>query len=323
MCTAISYQAGSHYFGRNLDLEYSYQEQVTVTPRNFPFLFRCGTGFDHHYAMIGMATVIGGYPLYYEATNERGLSMAGLNFPGIAAYLPKQDGMDNIASFELIPWVLSQCATVEEAKALLARVNVWNESFSPQFPPSPLHWMIADKDAAIVAEPMQDGLKLYDDPIGVMTNNPPFPYHMYHLADYMHLSVDQAVNRFSGNTIQPYSNGMGAMGLPGDFSSASRFIKAAFVKCNSLSEGTEGSDVSQFFHMLSSVAMPKGSVRMREKEYEITYYSCCCDTQKGIYYYTTYDNSRISAVDMRKTDLFSDHVTAYPLQKNTDIYRQN
>ena len=87
MCTAISYQGkSSHYFGRNLDLSYSYQEQVVITPRNFPFSFRNGTQLQHHFAMIGMATVSDGYPLYYEATNEHGLSMAGLNFPALQPF---------------------------------------------------------------------------------------------------------------------------------------------------------------------------------------------------------------------------------------------
>lgn len=321
MCTAISYSGNSsHYFGRNLDLEFSYQEQVAVTPRNYPFKFRCGFLMEHHYAMIGMATMSGGYPLYYEATNERGLSMAGLNFPGIATYLPKTCDKDNIAPFELIPWILGQCATIIEAKALLVRLNVWNLPFSREFPLSPLHWMISDCESSIVAEPMADGLKIYDDPVGILTNNPPFPYHMYHLADYMTLSPEQAENRLSTRELKPYSNGMGAMGLPGDFSSASRFVRAAFVKENSV---TGADDVTQFFHLLSSVAMPRGSVLMHDGRQEITLYSSCCDTQKGIYYYTTYDNSRITAVSMRNCSLLSAQVVTYPLQKAPDIRWEN
>ena len=96
MCTAVSYCNGDHYFGRNLDLEYSYHETVTITSRNHPFVFRKAGRLDCHYAMIGMAYVVGSDPLYYEATNEKGLSMAGLNFPGNAEYKPEISGKDNI-----------------------------------------------------------------------------------------------------------------------------------------------------------------------------------------------------------------------------------
>ncbi len=323
MCTAISYSSGDHYFGRNLDLDYSYQEQVVITPRNYPLRFRNGRFLPHHYAIIGMATVAEDYPLYYEATNERGLSIAGLSFPGIAAYQSKVAGKDNIAPFELIHWVLGQCNCVTEARKLLERMNVWELPFSREFSLSPLHWMISDATSSIVAEPMSKGLKIHYNPVGVLTNNPPFPYHMYHLADYRNLLADPAENHFTGVNLRPYSTGMGGIGLPGDFSSGSRFVKAAFVKCNALSNGTEQSNVSQFFHMLSSVAMPRGSVRLEEKKYDITVYSCCCNTRRGIYYYTTYDNSRISAVDMHREDLFSENLIAYPLRKEFDIYMQN
>ena len=119
MCTAISFNAKDNYFGRNLDLEYSYSETVTITPRNYIFKFRRVKELETHYAMIGMAYVSDGYPLYYEATNEKGLSMAGLNFPGNAYFKECEGNMDNVAPFELIPWVLWQCDSVTQAKRLL------------------------------------------------------------------------------------------------------------------------------------------------------------------------------------------------------------
>ena len=324
MCTAVTYKTRDHYFGRNLDLEYSYRETVTVTPRNFPFRFRKAATLETHHAMIGMATVIDDYPLYYEATNEKGLSMAGLNFPGIAAYLPEQPGMDNITPFELIPWILGQCSDVDEARQHLANLNLVNISFSKQFPLSPLHWIIADREQAITVEPMADGLRIFDNPVGVLTNNPPFDFHLYNLSNYMNVSIDPASNRFSEQfDLKPYSNGMGGIGLPGDFSSASRFVKAAFVKLNSLSGDSEAESVSQFFHILSSVAMPRGSVRMRQDEYEITVYSCCCNVDKGIYYYTTYEISRIIGVDMYREDLDGSSPISCPLLTDQLIEIQN
>ncbi len=324
MCTAVTYQTKDHYFGRNLDLEYSYNETVTVTPRNYPFQFRKMGTMQRHYALIGMATVVDDYPLYYEATNEKGLSMAGLNFPGIATYYPEHPDKDNVTPFELIPWLLGQCETVAQAKILLRKLNLVKINFSDAFPLSPLHWILADRNQSITLEPMPEGLKIYDNPVGVLTNNPPFDYQMYHLATFMNLSRHPAENRFSDRIeLRPYSLGLGSAGLPGDLSSPSRFVKAAFTKLNSLSSTSESESISQFFHILGSVAQPRGLVRVRDDKYEFTLYSSCCNTDRGIYYYTTYENSQITAVDMHHCDLNGCKPITYPLITGQQIRMQN
>ena len=320
MCTAVSYQGKhSHYFGRNLDLEYTFRERVTVTPRNYPFRLRSGYVLEHHYAMIGMATIAQDYPLYYEATNERGLSIAGLNFPNYAAYLPKSSGKDNVAPYELIPWILGQCATVSEAQQLLGKIQIWNLPFSREFSLTPLHWTIADAEKCIVAEPMADGLRIYENPLGILTNSPPFTFHLDRLSEFMNLSPKQPVDRSWCCQCKPYSNGLGATGLPGDYSSSSRFIRAAFVKEHSV---TDGNDISQFCHILSSVAMPRGSVKVSQ-ENEITQYTSCCDTQNGIYYYRTYGNSRITGIQLQNCALLESSLITWPLRKTLDIRLEN
>ena len=324
MCTAISWCGKHHYFGRNLDLEYVFDERIVIAPRNFPFSFRFHPTLSKHYAMIGTATVADGYPLYYEATNEVGLSIAGLNFPGNAAYLSPRKDKINLAPFELIPWILGRCANLDEARTVLEQTNLVNTPFSGDWPLSPLHWIIADRNGAVVAEPMADGLHLYDDPIGVLTNNPPFPYHLDHLSAYMALSPRQAKNHFSTTfPLQPYSNGMGAMGLPGDYSSASRFIKAAFVKENSHGGETLESDVVQFFHLLRAVEMPRGSVIMPDGRYEITQYTSCCDSDSCVYYYTTYESSTIHAVAMHTKKRDGCKLEIYPMLRTCQIQLQN
>lgn len=324
MCTAVTYRTQDHYFGRNLDLEYSYHETVTVTPRNFPFRFRQVPGLERHYAMIGMAYVAEGCPLYYDATNEKGLSMAGLNFPGNAVYRPAAEGKDNVAPFEFIPWVLGQCAGVPQARELLARLNLTDISFSPELPSAPLHWIISDREESITVEQTVAGLKVYDNPVGVLTNNPPFDYQMTNLSNYMSLTRDVPVNRFSDSLpLEPYSRGMGGLGLPGDLSSVSRFVKAAFTKLNSLSGPSESESVSQFFHILGSVEQQRGCVCLGEGKYELTIYSSCCNTDKGIYYYTTYENSQITAVDMHREDLDGRELVSYPLVTSQQIRMQN
>ena len=324
MCTAVSYRTRDHYFGRTLDLEGSFEETVTITPRLFPFSFHRLPRLVRHHAIIGMAHVADGYPLYYDAINEKGLSMAGLNFPGNAVYHPEQEGKDNVAPFELIPWVLGQCTTVPEARALLERVNVLSHSFRSDLPATPLHWLIADREEAIVAEPVAEGLNIYDDPVKVMTNNPPFPTQLWNLSNFMGLSRDQLVNRFSsGLDLKPYSRGMGGMGLPGDLSSASRFVKSAFTRLNSVCGMSEEESVSQFFHILGAVEQQRGCVRMEDGSYEITLYTSCCNTDQGIYYYTTYGNRQISAVDLHRENLDGTFLISHPLVRGEQIRFQN
>ncbi len=324
MCTAITYNTKDHYFGRNFDLEYSYKETVTITPRNYLFRFRNGKEIQNHYAFIGMSYVFQDYPLYYDAINEKGLGMAGLNFPTNADYKEEQGGKDNIASFEFIPWILSQCATLQEVKNLLHNLNITKTSFNEQLPASPLHWIISDKEHSITVECVKEGLKVYDNSVGVLTNNPTFDIQMFQLNNYMNLSIEPPINNFSKKlNFDTYSRGMGALGLPGDLSSASRFVKATFTKMNSLSGDSEIESVSQFFHILGSVEQQRGCVHMGEDKYEITIYSSCCNLDKGIYYYKTYDNSQIIGIDMMKEDLNGEQLLQYDLVKEQTLAMQN
>ena len=324
MCTAISCNGYHHYFGRNLDLEYGYAEQITVTPRQFAFHFRHLPSIQKHCAMIGMATVAEGFPLYYEATNEYGLSMAGLNFPKLAHYGKFRPGKQNLAVFELIPWLLCQAKSVPDVQDLLTDLHLVDTPFSDAFQPTALHWMVADRNDCIVLEPTEDGLKCYKNPIGVMTNAPEFPYHMTHLKDFQHLSPLPPVNTFfDGADLTPYSGAMGAIGLPGDWSSASRFVRASFVKLNSPTLPDEDKNIIQFFRILQSVAMPMGSIQVEPGLHDITRYSCCCNTQTGRYYYTTYFSTQISCVDMHSEDLDASALVSYPLQDNTAIFTIN
>lgn len=329
MCTAATYKTEDFYFGRTLDYEFSYGDEVTITPRRYPFDFLYEGSCKTHYAIIGMAHVADGYPLYYDAVNEKGLCMAGLNFVGNAVYSEVEQSKQNIAQFELIPWVLGQCASVEETKELLSKMNLVGTAFCGavsrvQFPVSQLHWMIADETQCMVLEWMADGMHLYENPVGVLTNNPPFLQQMFLLNQYMHLSPRQPVNQFlEGVPLQCYSRGMGAIGLPGDLSSTSRFVRAVFIRENACSDKSETESVSQFFHILGSVDQQRGCCEVGDGKYEITLYTSCCNATKGIYYYTTYNNSQLSAVDMHRADLESTQLFRYPVLQKGQILWQN
>lgn len=322
MCTALSILSGCHYFGRTLDLEYHYSESITVTPRNYALVMRHLPSVERHHAMIGMAVNAGGYPLYYDAVNEKGLAAAALNFPVSARYFTPSDKRDNIASFELIPWVLGQCSDAAQAAELLEGITVTDTAFGAEYPPTPLHWIIADRHRCFVAEPTADGLILRENPVRVMTNEPAFDLQLHSLNNYPSLSALPPENRWPNLDLVTYSRGMGALGLPGDFSSASRFVRTAFVSKNSVCDRSESSCVNQFFHIMDTVTQPRGCVRV-DGGYVTTVYTSCCNTDLGIYYYNTYENRSIACVELGRCDPEGSTPVSYPLLTGTDFIRQN
>ncbi len=324
MCTALTLTTQDFYFGRTLDLDRSYGEEVCVLPRHYALQFKKMGEMSEHYAIMGMATVVGGTPLFYDAVNEYGLCMAGLNFPSNAYYAPEKAGCENIPPFEFIPWILSQCKTLADVSLKLRDINIVDISFSDRLPNSPLHWIIADREGCVVVESMKDGIHIHENPVGVMTNNPPFEYHLFNLNNYRSLNTSNGENLFGGDiSLNEYCQGIGAIGLPGDVSSMSRFVRAAFAKANSVSDRDENSSVSQFFHLLSYVEMPRGVCVTREGTLDISVYTSCINADKGLYYYTTYDNRQINCVDMHRTQLDTEKLYRYPLILEQGIGRQN
>ena len=289
MCTAISFGG---YAGRNLDVDSEYGEKIIISPRSYSFSFKCTASIDSHYAIIGIGISEDNYPLYFDAANEKGLYIAGLNYVGNAKYLPQAADKINLAPYELIPYLLSRCATVAEAEYELSRINLTNIPFRSDIPLSELHFFISDSGTSIVAEPDVDGLKIYKNPAHVLTNNPPFPIQLFNLNNYMHLTSEPAENHFSSSLpLSRYSFGMGAIGLPGDLSSASRFVRATFHRANLCGKGT----LADILHLLTSVEMPNGSVRLGCR-FERTEYTSAVDLTRLIYSYRKYDSPSTYAV---------------------------
>ena len=326
MCTALTYKTKGTYFGRNFDYEFSYGEQIVITPKNYEFNLRHTEPMTTHYAMIGVALVQDNYPLYFDGMNEKGLCIAGLNFVGNAYYTKElSKEKTNITLFEFIPFILGKHSTIQEVKDSLEKIQLVDTYFKDSLPNSPIHWLITDKNNnSITVECTKDALHVYDNPIGVLTNNPPFPIQLFNLNNYQHLSNKQPTNTFSKDVeLTNYSRGMGGLGLPGDLSSMSRFVRASFTKSHALSKEDEASSVSQFFHLLTSVEQQRGCCEVTEGKYEITLYTSCCSCETGIYYYKTYDRNQISAVDMNHEDLDSKELIIYPILKEDTIHFQN
>ncbi len=316
MCTSINYVNGDHYFGRNLDLWITYPVEVVITPRNYPFRFRHVPDLQTHNAIIGMAVIEGNYPEYFEGANDKGLGMAGLNFPADCHYFPEEKGKINLASFEFIPYILGTCDNLDQAREALKKINITPDSVSSYTPSSPLHWQIGDKTGAIVVESTVKGLEVHENPFGVLTNCPPFDFQRVNVSNYLNITNKRPTIRFCEDTsaLDVFSTGMGTIGLPGGADSVSRFVKCTFCVMNSRCDpNDEGMNVAEYFHLLGSVQQTSGENQVEEDQYETTLYSCCANTDKGIFYFTTYYNPNVYSVDMNKEDLDSKELIHYKL----------
>lgn len=329
MCTALTLKTkdGKYLFGRNMDIEYNFNQAVHLVPRNFKYKNVATNKINStKYAIIGMATIIDNHPLFADGINEKGLACAGLNFPGYAYYSESLvEGKNNLPPYDLILWILSNFESVEELKSQINDLNLVNKQLN-QFTPLPtLHWIVSDKSGnCLVIENTKEKLSIYDNEIGVLTNSPTFDWHKTNLIQYMGLSCEQPKDtKWSGLNLTPQSQGLGMFGIPGDFSSASRFVRTAFLRSRLDSLKTDFCGISEFFHILNNVAMVNGSVKTLEGKYDITQYTSCMDQNECIYYYNTYNNNMINSISMNNENLDSKEIKIFPYMNVLNINNQN
>lgn len=258
-----------------MDLDCDFARTAVRAPRAFPL-----AGRSRHYAVAGVAQVREGIPYFAEGLNERGLYAAGLYFPD-AVYAAK-----GMAPHVFMTSALALCASASEAARLLTNTDISGEGVDGPAPP--LHWMLADRTRTLVVERRAEGLFVHENAFGVLTNSPPFPFHADNMRQYMGLSASSPACGW--HPLTPFGVGFGGIGLPGDGSPASRFVRAAFLRANA-----KGASLFDVFGILRSLAFPAGLARTERGE-ERTLYSSVADADDGIFYYATDAHPRPCAV---------------------------
>ena len=331
MCTALTLKTEDGYtlFGRNMDLEYSFNQAIHLIPRNYAYKNHV-THTDCHtkYAILGMGVILSEekHPTLADGINEKGLACAGLNFPDYIRYESTVvEGKNNIGPYDIIFWILSNFSSIEELREPLNNLNIVGTPFDDKIPLPTLHWIVKDTTGAcIVIEATKEKLCVYENHIGVLTNSPTFDWHINHLNQYVGLSSYQAENTSWGDQpLTPSGHGLGAFGLPGDSSSISRFVRIAFLKSVLPPIPTLERGISEYFNLLGNVSMTDGIIIKPHNQHEITIYTACMCLEKGIYYYKSYTNHRITAIDMHKENLDAPSIKTFNFIDKEDILLEN
>lgn len=326
-CTSFRIKTtdGAVIFVRTMEFGVDLHSTVAVVPQNHKFVGtapegKSGKSWKTKYAFIG-PNAVNDNNFIMDGMNEKGLSAALLYLPGYAKYQEvKPDQYDTtIAPEELCTWILSRFSTIEEVKSGIDQVKVAAIKNKLGFI-SPLHYVVHDVDGnCLVIEYLRDGVKLYDNPLGVMTNSPPLDWHLINLRNYVNLKAQNVSKEKLGNlTLFPIGQGSGLLGLPGDYTPPSRFVRIAFLAQNAAPVKTAEEGVNLGFHLMNNIDIALGTVRQKHGEkvdLEMTQYVTLYDLKNGRLYYRTYTNHDIRVVDMTKLDLTSPVIKNIPMSQ--------
>lgn len=333
-CTCFTWETedNQHLLGRTYDQCGNLQgNSIAVVPRNYPLRLEIDQGLQSYarsrYAFGGMAIMGLESPVMVDGVNEAGVMGGLLNYPGYAVYdLVRDSRHMNIHPGFLTGYILSQCASVEEAASLLPSLNLTSERiFGHEIS---IHYIFSDRTGeAVIIEPDGEGLQIHRDTIGVMTNSPGYGWQCTNLCNYASVSncLDSSHDfmelKVRGNSV---TSG-GGFGLPGDYSSPSRFVRMAVMKHYAVKGADEVEGVSRMFRQFSSVNIPEGIV-MRQKEedgqeepaYDQTLCISAMCAESGVYYFSTCRSRRISAVRLRGLEM-NQEIRYFPLPQSEDI----
>ena len=333
-CTGISLSAtdGTVVYARTLEFATNLESDAIVVPRGYERAGATPDGKDGlkwtvKYAAVGANGM--GQPYLFDGLNEKGLSGGLFYFPGTAVYPPYDAAQANrtLAAWQLNSWILENFATVEEVKANLDKIVVPSEVFKPMGIVLPVHFVVHDASGkCIVIEPTGGRLKVYDNPLGTITNAPEFDWHITNLRNYVNLAAtDGGPARLGPVTLQPLGQGSGMLGLPGDFTPPSRFVRAAFFSKSEYRTATGRETVLQAFHILNNFDIPLGSVRDSDKDAhgnppaDYTQWTAASDLVAKCYYFKTYENNRIRMIPLMKMELDAEEIRTISMKGREEV----
>jgi choloylglycine hydrolase len=315
-CTGISLKAGdgAAIRGRTLEFGFPMQSKVLVVPAGKEFSGTLPDGgkgltFTSRHAFIGANAL--GLPAILDGLNDQGLSVGLFYFPGYAKYTPVTDENKSraIAPQEFGVWALANFATVDEVREAVKHIVLVPTPApglgSPQGAVAGAHFFLQDKSGkSLVVEPVDGTLKVHDAPLGVMTNAPTYDWHMTNLANYINLSPkDVEQEKLGGTTLSAFGSGTGMLGLPGDFTPPSRFVRAAMFSQAAVPNQTAADAVLATFHILNQFDIPKGSVinaAVGEPTPEITEWTSVNDLKNLRWYFRSFNDQSIRMVDLKE-----------------------
>jgi choloylglycine hydrolase len=317
-CTGIMLTAGDGtvVHARTLEFAIDLHSDVIMVPRGYA---RVGTTPDGKqgvkwkakYASVGANGV--GMPVIFDGVNEKGLSSGLFYFPTTAGYMSytAADAGKTLAPWEVGSWMLENFASVEEVKANIGTIVVPAVVFQEWGFAPPVHFIVQDASGqSIVIEYVGGKLNVHDNPLGVITNSPAFDWHMTNLRNYVNFSMSNVPPIKLGSVkLEPFGQGSGMLGIPGDFTPPSRFVRAVAFSQSVLPSQTGQDAVLEAFHVLNQFDIPKGAAREHEKDEhgnvlaDYTIWTSASDLKARRFYFRTYDNSQIRMVDLMRMNV--------------------
>ncbi len=334
-CTNIRLIAedGSVIHARTMEFAIDIHSKVLIVPRGYGRVGLTPTGapgmkWNAKYASIGMNGV--GEPYLFDGVNEKGLSAALLYFPNYAGYMPytAADAGKTLAPWQLGSYILENFSTVAEVKANIGKVVVPEVVFAGWgFTPG-VHYEIDDQTGhSIVIEYVGGKLVVYENPLGVLTNSPSFDWQMTNLHNYVNFSMTNVppIKLSGGVTLTPFGQGSGMLGIPGDFTPPSRFVRAVAFTQSAFPTKTGPDAVLEAFHILNQFDIPVGAAREDEKDShgniqaDYTIWTSVIDLKTQDYYFRTYTDSQIRRVSLEKADLNAKTIVEIPIESKEVI----
>lgn len=329
-CTGIRLKAkdGSIIYARTMEFVADMQSDIIVVPRNFSFTGTLpsqksgGMEWKARYATVGANALHANIIL--DGVNEKGLAGGNFYFPGYADFqdVTPSDYKKTLAPWELLTWILTNFATVQEATTALPNIKVCKALFPGWDTLTPaLHLILHDATGACaVIEYIKGGkLTIHNNPLGVITNAPTFDWHMTNLSNYVNLSAVAVPElQLSGINVFPFGQGSGMLGLPGDFTPPSRFVRAVAFSQTSLPAKNGDDARDKAFHILNQFDIPQGVARTVEHgktTFDYTQWTTACDLHNKKYYFHTFDNRQIRVVDLMKTAINASTITTVTMKQ--------